>query len=260
MIYNDLVNLGLCTFPKELKSNVHYETMMGSVAYGASTDKSDLDVYAWYIPPKEQIFPHLGGHIYGLGPKPQYVDQFQSHHIAGHPKYPEIDYTCYSITNYFHLCAGCNPNMLDSLFAPQHCVMHCTVLAKHVRDNKEVFLCKKAYHTFTGYAYAQRNSLLSKNPVGKRKETIEKYGYDVKLMSHAVRLILECQDILEKSTIEIGQHGELLKFIKTGGWSLDAFNAFFEEKEKLLKQIDNLEKLSQFFEYLNKTQPKGIVG
>ena len=55
-----LAGRGLIRPPRWLPGNVQYETIMGSVAYGVSSDSSDLDVYGWAIPMKEDIFPHLG--------------------------------------------------------------------------------------------------------------------------------------------------------------------------------------------------------
>ena len=40
-----------------LPGNVQYETIMGSVAYGVSSDTSDVDVYGWAIPPKDDLSP-----------------------------------------------------------------------------------------------------------------------------------------------------------------------------------------------------------
>ncbi len=39
-----------------LPRNMHYITMMGSVAYGVSSDTSDVDVYSFCIPPLEELF------------------------------------------------------------------------------------------------------------------------------------------------------------------------------------------------------------
>ena len=67
-ITKKLIEKGLVTFyPSFLKDNIHYETMMGSVAYGVSNDSSDVDIYGFCIPPKELIFPHLTGEILGFG-------------------------------------------------------------------------------------------------------------------------------------------------------------------------------------------------
>ena len=51
-----LADRGLVKPPRWLPGNVMYETIMGSVAYGVSSDTSDVDVYGWAIPPE-------GGHL-----------------------------------------------------------------------------------------------------------------------------------------------------------------------------------------------------
>src|SRR5438045_4822649 len=56
-----LTDRGLVRPPRWLAANVQYETVMGSVAYGVSSDTSDVDVYGWAIPPKDHVFPHLRG-------------------------------------------------------------------------------------------------------------------------------------------------------------------------------------------------------
>jgi len=67
--------------PKFLINNCHYVTIMGSVAYGCSSDTSDNDLYGFCIPNKEIIFPHLSGHIPGFGKQGNRFDQWQQHHI-----------------------------------------------------------------------------------------------------------------------------------------------------------------------------------
>ena len=62
-----LTDRGLIKPPKWLPGNVQYETIMGSVAYGVSSDTSDVDVYGWAIPPKDDLFPHLRGEVPGFG-------------------------------------------------------------------------------------------------------------------------------------------------------------------------------------------------
>lgn len=63
------------TPPRWLPDNLIYLTMMGSVAYGVSSDTSDMDVYGLCIPPKEDIFPHLQGIIPGFGRQQQRFEQ-----------------------------------------------------------------------------------------------------------------------------------------------------------------------------------------
>jgi uncharacterized protein len=49
-----LTDQGLVKPPRWLPGNVQYETIMGSVAYGVSSDASEVDVYGWAIPLEEQ--------------------------------------------------------------------------------------------------------------------------------------------------------------------------------------------------------------
>jgi hypothetical protein len=81
MIITDLESKKLCKPPSWLATNTQMLTIMGSVAYGVSSDTSDMDLYGFAIPPKDEIFPHLRGEIYGFGRQKQRFEQYQEHHI-----------------------------------------------------------------------------------------------------------------------------------------------------------------------------------
>jgi len=148
--------------PPFLRSNIHYECIMGSIAYGVADDTSDMDIYGFALPPKEILFPYNYGYIYGFGKKPQTFEQYQKHHIIDTIRKKEYDIVIYNIVKYFQLCMENNPNMVDSLFVPTRCVLHSTVIGNHVRDNRHLFLSKKVYHTFKGYAYSQLHMMKNK--------------------------------------------------------------------------------------------------
>jgi uncharacterized protein len=125
-----LTDRGLIKPPRWLPGSVQYETIMGSVAYGVSSDTSDVDVCGWAIPPKDDIFPHLRGEVPGFGtPKPRF-QQYQEHHVhdgdalGGHGR--DYDLTIYGIVKFFNLAMHNNPNIIDSLFTPVNCVLHST--------------------------------------------------------------------------------------------------------------------------------------
>ncbi len=170
MLLQKLYERGLVQPPKFLISNIHYMTIMGSLAYGVSSDNSDFDVYGFCIPPKELIFPHISGEIPGFGRQIQRFEQWQQHHIfdpsenAG--KGREYDFSIYGIVKYFQLCMENNPNMIDSLYTPQRCVLHSTAVGNLVRENRDLFLHKGAWHKFKGYAYSQLNKMKSHNRQG----------------------------------------------------------------------------------------------
>ncbi|MCK9459595.1 MAG: nucleotidyltransferase domain-containing protein [Proteobacteria bacterium] len=150
---------GLIHPPSWMADNVHYEVLMGSVAYGVSSDTSDMDVYGFCIPPKHIVFPHLDGEISGFGRQKERFEQFQNHHVkledalAG--KGREYDLSIYNIVKYFQLCMDNNPNMVDSLFVPIECVLHSTQLGVMVRENRKLFLHKGCFQKFKGYAFSQ---------------------------------------------------------------------------------------------------------
>lgn len=230
---------GLIAPPKWLPQNVHYEVIMGSVAYGVSSDTSDMDVYGFCIPPKEDVFPHLRGEIPGFGRQIQRFEQYQEHHIMDHEARQEYDFSIYSIVKYFHLCMENNPNMCDSLFVPQRCVLYASKIGQMVRDNRKIFLHKGSYHKFRGYAYAQLHKIGTKansaNP--KRQASIEEFGYDVKFAYHVVRLALEAQQILVEHNLDVEANREILKSIRRGEWSEEKLRGWFDEKEKQLEEM-----------------------
>lgn len=226
-------------YPHWIKDNCHYLCIMGSTAYGVSNDMSDVDVYGFCIPPKEYLFPHLVGEIEGFGQKAPRFDQFQMHHVKDTDKNREYDFSVYNITKYFDLTMGCNPNMVDSIFVPANCILHITSVGQIVRDNRHEFLNKKAYHTYKGYAFAQmskiENGANRSNP--KRKETVDKFGYDVKFAYHLVRLMNQAEQILTEHDLDLQRNNEELKAIRRGEVPLDELKAKFFEKEKNLETV-----------------------
>jgi len=232
-----LTDKGLITPPSFLPDNVQYETAMGSMAYGVNTDGSDEDIYGFAIAPKEIIFPHLAGEIQGFDKQGRRFDQYEQHHIQFSDK-KEYDIVIYNIVKYFRLCADGNPNMTDSLFTPAVCVKHSTQTGQMVRDNRKLFLSKKCWHTFKGYAYSQLHKMRTKKPDSpKRKATVEKYGYDTKYGYHLVRLLNEVEQIMTEGDLDLQRNREQLKSIRRGEWKIEDIENYFTDKEKQLEKV-----------------------
>jgi len=162
MLLDRLKEKGLIHPPSWLPNNCQYLVQMGSVAYGVSDNNSDVDVYGWTIPPRDVIFPHVAGHINGFGKQKKGFEQWQEHHINDLESRKEYDFAVYGIVKYFNLVMQCNPNMLDSLFVPQRCILHCTQIAEMVREKRRLFLHKGAFHKFKGYAFSQQHKMKTK--------------------------------------------------------------------------------------------------
>lgn len=249
---------GLIKPPPFVVGGTHYETIMGSVAYGVSGDTSDMDVYGFCIPPKDMVFPHLKGEIQGFGEQVQRFEQYQEHHIKDRSADKEYDLSIYSIVKYVHLCMKNNPNMIDSLFTAENCVLHATRIARHLRDNRKKFLHKGSWHTFRGYAYSQMHKMKIKNPEpsSKRYDSIIKHGYDVKFAYHVVRLLNEVEQIMVEGDIDLMRNNDQLKAIRRGEWTMQQIEEHFYDREK---QLDALYASSKLQHKPNEPEIKSIL-
>lgn len=237
-----LVDKGIITkgsIPQFVPGNVQYETIMGSMAYGVSSDSSDMDVYGFCMPPKDHVFPHLAGQIPGFGKQIPAFQQYQQHHLIEPDRNKEYDLSIYSIVKYFQLCMDNNPNMIDSLFTPNNCVLFITPVGQIVRDNRQKFLHKGSWHKFRGYAYSQMHKMRVKepDPSSKRYESVMKHGYDVKFAYHVVRLLDEVEQIMTLGDIDLQRNREQLKSIRRGEWKVGDIENYFERREKELSKV-----------------------
>src|SRR5436190_2895684 len=235
-----LTERGLVKPPRWLPTNVQYETIMGSVAYGVSSDTSDVDVYGWAIPPKDDVFPHLAGEVPGFGRQRKRFEQFQEHRVADPDalggRGRTYDLTIFGIVKFFQLAMENNPNVLDSLFTPATCVVHSTRVGNRVREGRRLFLHRGAWPKFKGYAYSQLHKLAIKQPTGKRAELVASHGYDTKFAYHVVRLLGEVEQILVEGDIDLQRDNEQLKAIRRGEWSEDRLRQWAASKEADLER------------------------
>ena len=237
-----LTDRGLVKPPRWLPGNVQYETIMGSVAYGVSSDTSDVDVYGWAIPPKEDIFPHLRGEILGFGKPARRFEQYQEHHVedrdalAGHGR--TYDLTIFGIVKFFALAMENNPNIIDSLFTPDD-LRPAQHEGRQPRAGEPPALPAQG-----GLAQVQGLRLLAslhklaiKQPQGKRAELVAEHGFDTKFGYHVVRLIGEVEQILVEGDIDLQRNNEQLKAIRRGEWTEERLRAWFAEKESHLERL-----------------------
>lgn len=215
--------------PDFLIPNTQYLCMMGSHAYGVHTKDSDFDLYGFTIPPKVYLLPHLAGHIVGFGTTPPKFDQFQTKKSVLFNK-KEYDIVIYNIVKYFQKCYENNPNMLDSLFVPLSCRLHTPKIGQMVIDKRHLFLSKRIWPRFRGYALSQLHKLKNKNPVGERRLIVDQFGYDVKFAYHLFRLLGEAEQLLLTGTMDIQRDREVLKAVRRGDFSELKVLSYVDEK------------------------------
>ena len=225
MLLHDLQATGL-DMPNWLADSTPYLTIMGSMAYGVSTDLSDQDIYGFVIPPKEMLFPHLAGHLRGFDEEPQNFKVYDPHKVVrGEVEY---DFAIYNILHYFRLVLANNPNMLDSLFTPERCVLHLDPVGRMVRENRSIFLSKLARSAYKGFANNELQRVLHQKTINspKLRERVERYGYDIKGAYHVVRLMLEAEQLLLEGDLDLERHVDILTEVRAGEWTRARVEAF----------------------------------
>ncbi|HUE81182.1 MAG TPA: nucleotidyltransferase domain-containing protein [Pyrinomonadaceae bacterium] len=122
----------------------------GSVAHGMYVPKSDpesiddKDVMGVYVGPRE--------HYLGFGRKEVY-ETWEG----------EWDCVFYELRKFIRLLLNCNPNVLSLLWLKPNQVIYESPLGKRLRENRDIFVTKKAYHSFSGYAHDQFKRMVSFN-------------------------------------------------------------------------------------------------
>jgi uncharacterized protein len=122
----------------------------GSVAHGMYVPKSDpdsiddKDVMGVYVGPLE--------HYLGFGRKDVY-EKWEG----------EWDCVFYELRKFIGLLLNCNPNVLSLLWLKPNGIIYESTLGTRLREHRDLFVTKKAYHSFSGYAHAQFKKMVSFN-------------------------------------------------------------------------------------------------
>ena len=232
---------GLINPPRWLTSNLCFEGIAGSEAYGCRDPESgDHDIVGFAIAPKHVVFPHLAGHVPGFNTRAQQsFEQFQVHHVLDPEWRVSYDITIYGIVKFFVLTSDNNPNMVDNLYLPLRCITRTGEIYRHVREHRHLFLSKRAYHSFRGFANQEMSKLKKKRARAneQRQASIDAYGYDVKHAYNVVRLMLECEQILSTGDLELDRDAKTYTDIRAGAWTEERLFAWMEAKERALIEV-----------------------
>ncbi len=152
---------------------VIFRCVVGSTAFGLSTDGSDIDRRGVYLPPAEQ-------HWSLRGVPEQFDIQDQE--------------ACYwEIQKFFTLALKANPNVLECLYTPL--VEFASPLMEEVLRRRDIFLSKLIYQTYNSYVLSQFK---------KMNKDIENHGeVRPKHAMHLIRLLLSGITILQEGFVPV---------------------------------------------------------
>jgi hypothetical protein len=138
----------------------------GSHAYGTNHKDSDVDLGGVCIPPKEFIIGY------------DHFEQWENKNYTNFKAYNKLkksaEITIFALHKFINLAFNCNPNVIEHLFVNPTHIMHCNDYGKKLIENRNLFLTKRARHTFGGYAFSQLKRLTNKLPMDEAKAKIER--------------------------------------------------------------------------------------
>ncbi|AYY13123.1 nucleotidyltransferase [Actinobacteria bacterium YIM 96077] len=172
-------------FPNEILRSV-----VGSGVHGIAVEGTDdHDEMGLYVEPPELVLGVTSA-------RQDYIWRTQPEGVrSGHG---DVDLVLYSLRKYLRLAVKGNPTALLPLYAPESDLITCTPLGSELRSIRTSFLSQHAVERFLGYMRSQHERMLGRgkqNRVPNRPELVERFGWDVKYGSHALRLAFQGQEI-----------------------------------------------------------------
>lgn len=204
----------------------------GSIAHGMyeppsqPTSIDDKDTMAICVPSID--------HYYGLA---EYGSRGTREIKCG-----EWDIVIYEARKAIRLLAGGNPNILSLLWLPRNLLIKVTDAGERLLASRDLFVGRHVYKPFVGYATQQLYKMEHGAHQGymgeKRKQLVERHGYDTKNAAHLIRLLRTGIEFLRDGELNVDRGGydatELLA-IKHGEWSLERIKA---EADRLFKRAE----------------------
>jgi len=184
---------------EEALANEILRTEVGSGVHGmaiAGTDDRD----------EMGVFIETPGQLLGLDKATGHYVHRTTEHPGARSYADDLDLTIYSLRKWMSLALAGNPTVLTVLFAPLHSMVVVTDLGFDLRAMVPQIVSKQAGYRFHGYLTGQRERLTGGGKRGRvpnRPELIEKYGYDTKYASHALRLGLQGVELMETGRLTL---------------------------------------------------------
>lgn len=125
-------------------------------------------------------------------------------------------------------------------------VIETTFWGDLIRDRQELFVSKKIFATHIGYAEGQITRMKKGHCYKSRQKILEEYGYDTKYAMHALRLVLQGQELAETASIAIPipePTRTLLMDLRAGKYTQEEFYDMFETELHKLRGMEDTSEL-----------------
>lgn len=127
---------------------------------------------------------------------------FDISHARSGPE--DLDLVIYSLRKWMKLAMGGNPSVLIPLFVLESRCEVNTEMGARLRAEADRVISRRAGYQFLGYLNNQRESMTGiRKPKVNRPELVEKYGFDTKYASHAIRLGYQGTELMETGRLTL---------------------------------------------------------
>ena len=215
---------------KPLGDNIIILGLGGSYAYGTNTENSDIDIRGVATHSPEDILTGKG---------------FEQ--VVNEP----CDTTIYSLEKIISLLVNCNPNTIEILGLEPWQYIRVSEIGQALIDNRDMFLSKRAVHSFGGYANSQLRRLDNKAvrlvEQSKREEHIlnsiknAKYTFPEKYFYYptdAINLYIDDSSQEEYDT-------EIFMDVSLKHYPLRDYKAMWSEMNNIVKDYSKIGKRNQ---------------
>ena len=238
-----LTNMKISDHPSfvDSKGRVDVSLIGGSRLYGLDTPDSDTD-YRGVFTARSMV--HISG-----------FKNVESIVTCG-----EIDSTYYEVRHYLKLLQKSNTQVLEILYAPDDVILECSYVFNVIREHRERLFCtEKLKNSLIGYIHSETRLATGERSGqlgGKRKASVEKYGFSPKNFVQILRLAKVGQTLFNDGRYVVNlsdvdkEYHAMLRDIKIypENWSKDKLLSLVTQETLTLNEALNKSKIKRIFD------------